>query len=103
MSADERGALSADVDAELAEVAASGTPLGAAAAESRPLTPKEFNAVLGKAEDDEPLPLLLRPLEWLNAPLAACPSWVRDAIGKAAIITMINAVAVLTYVAFFRR
>jgi len=103
-TADERGALSAGVDDELSAAAASKVPLGAAAPEASPeISSKELDAVLGLDEDDAPLPLLLRPLEWLNAPLAACPQGVRDTIGKAAIITMINALAVLVYVAFFRR
>jgi hypothetical protein len=105
-SADERGALSAGVDAELAQAATSKKPLGAAKPEAAApvaISSKELNAVLGYGNDEAPLPLLLRPLEWINAPLDACPQGVRDTIGKAAIITMINAVAVLAYVAFFRR
>jgi hypothetical protein len=50
-----------------------------------------------------PLPLVLKPLEWINAPLDAFPNRVREAIGKIAILTMMNAVAVLTYVLIFRR
>ena len=50
-----------------------------------------------------PLPLILKPLEWINAPLDAFPDRVREAIGKIAILTMMNAVAVLTYVMIFRR
>jgi hypothetical protein len=33
----------------------------------------------------------------------ACPSALRDFIGKAAIITLVNAAAVLAYVMLFRR
>jgi hypothetical protein len=50
-----------------------------------------------------PLPLILKPLEWINAPLDAFPNRVRDAIGKIAILTMMNAIAVMTYVLIFRR
>ena len=53
--------------------------------------------------DDRPTPLYLRPLEWLNAPLAACPASVRDLVGKAAIITLFNAAAIIVYVLLFRR
>jgi hypothetical protein len=42
-------------------------------------------------------------LEWLNAPLAASSPSVRDLIGKAAIITLFNAAAILVYVMLFRR
>jgi hypothetical protein len=48
------------------------------------------------------LPLYLKPLEWLNAPLDALPEGWRDALGKVAIITLVNAIAVLLYVALFR-
>ena len=46
---------------------------------------------------------LLRPLEWLNAPLAACSDTVREALGKVAIMTLINALAILLYVLFLRK
>ena len=50
-----------------------------------------------------PLPVLLRPLEWINAPLENCPPPVRDFVGKAAIVTLANAAAILVYVLLFRR
>ena len=49
-----------------------------------------------------PVPLLLRVLAWVSAPLDACPDHVREAIGKIAIITAVNALAVLFYVLFIR-
>jgi hypothetical protein len=57
----------------------------------------------GDAVEDKPLPLLLRPLEWLNAPLVMCSERVREALGKVAIVTLVNAVAVLLYVILFRK
>ena len=49
-----------------------------------------------------PPELILRPLEWLNAPLASCPEALRETLGKVAIVTLVNAVAVLAYVLMFR-
>jgi hypothetical protein len=49
------------------------------------------------------LSFLLRPLEWLNAPLAACSDTVRESLGKVAIMTLINALGILLYVLFLRR
>jgi hypothetical protein len=49
------------------------------------------------------LPLILKPLEWINAPLDLCPENVREMVGKIAILTMVNAAAVLAYVWMFRR
>jgi hypothetical protein len=46
--------------------------------------------------------LLLRPLIWINSPLDAWPNAVRDAIGKVAVITLLNSVAVIAYVLIFR-
>jgi hypothetical protein len=46
---------------------------------------------------------LLKPLEWLNAPLSACSDTVRESLGKVAIMTLINALAILLYVAFLRK
>ena len=65
---------------------------------------RELVSVLSSATDDEQtVPIYLKPLEWLNAPLAACPESVRDLLGKAAIITLANAIAVLVYVLMFRK
>ena len=57
------------------------------------------------ADDAEPeqLPIYLRPLAWLNAPLAGTSDGVRDAIGKVAILTLINAIGILLYVILFRK
>jgi hypothetical protein len=49
------------------------------------------------------LPLILKPLEWINAPLNLCPDNVRELVGKIAILTLVNAAAVLAYVWIFRR
>jgi hypothetical protein len=57
-----------------------------------------------EAEDSSAasVPLLLKPLEWVNAPFAALPDETREFLGKAAIITVVNALAVMMYVMFFR-
>ena len=54
-------------------------------------------------DDDAPLPFYLRPLEWLNLPLALLPENVRDFVGKAAIVTLFNAAIILAYVLLVRR
>lgn len=57
----------------------------------------------GLTEDDaEPLPLWLRPLAWINAPLDFLSDPVREAMGKVALLTLFNALAVLVYVMFVR-
>jgi hypothetical protein len=48
------------------------------------------------------LPLFLRPLEWLSAPLDPWPDQIRDLIGKVGLMTLVNALAVLAYVLIFR-
>jgi hypothetical protein len=47
--------------------------------------------------------MYLKPLVWLNAPLLMLPEPIRDAIGKIALLTLFNAVALLGYVLMFRR
>jgi hypothetical protein len=47
--------------------------------------------------------IFLRPLEWMSVPLLACPEGVREVLGKLAIITLVNAIAVFVYVLIFRR
>ena len=54
-------------------------------------------------EESDALPILLRPLVWLSAPLEACPESLREVVGKVAIVTLVNAVAVLAYVLLFRK
>jgi hypothetical protein len=56
-----------------------------------------------EASTDQGLPIYLKPLQWLNAPLSLFPSSVRETIGKVAILTLFNAIAVIVYVLVFRR
>jgi hypothetical protein len=66
-----------------------------------------FEDMAADAPEDESgetsVPIYLKPLEWLNAPLAALPEQVRDLVGKVALLTFFNAAAVLLYVLIFRR
>lgn len=54
------------------------------------------------ADDDTPIPAYLKPLVWLNAPMMLLPESIRDAMGKVAILTLFNAVAIFAYVLLFR-
>ena len=65
--------------------------------------PGELQALNGPIEDDAPLPIYLKPLEWMNAPLDILPPNLRDVLGQLAILTLVNAIAVLIYVFVFRR
>jgi hypothetical protein len=63
-------------------------------------------APLPSAEREVASPRLVSPvirlLELLNAPLAFVPDAMRDALGKVAILTLVNSLAVLVYVLFIR-
>jgi hypothetical protein len=48
------------------------------------------------------LPIVLKPLAWLSAPLDRFPDEVRETLGKIAILTIVNALAVFAYVMMFR-
>jgi hypothetical protein len=65
-----------------------------------PELPRSVELELGEGGE---LPAFFKPLVWLNAPLDACPDGVREALGKVAVVTLVNAVAVLAYVLIFRR
>jgi len=65
--------------------------------------PGELAALTGPIEDDGPLPVYLKPLEWMSAPLELLPSAARDVLGQVAILTLVNAIAVLIYVFVFRK
>jgi hypothetical protein len=98
------GVLEADAETSAAERAGLATPAGVAPANAapKPSTPVQATAT-ETADDDAPLPLFLRPLEWLNAPLSILPESVREIVGKVAIVTLLNAAAILAYVLVVRR
>ena len=86
--------------AEMAEDAAQhARPMGGNAA------PKAIDApAVPDSSDGEAKPsLILSLLAMLSSPLDAFSDEARDLIGKAAILTMLNALCVLAYVIFFRR
>jgi hypothetical protein len=87
-SAAERAAL----DAELEESATEVVQAAVASAE----------ASVPQTAEDGRVPFYVRVLEWINAPLAACSDATRELIGKIALLTLVNALAVLVYVLFVR-
>jgi hypothetical protein len=97
----------------LAAAAAKSNDLQTSAAERQGLAttdpadelpgPGELAALTGTVEEDAPLPAYLKPLEWLNAPLEMLPQTARDVLGQVAILTLVNAIAVLIYVFVFRK
>jgi len=52
---------------------------------------------------EERVSILVRILELINAPFAACPDVLRDLLGKFAILTLMNSVGVILYVMIFRK
>lgn len=60
-------------------------------------TPAEVN------DSTNALPVYLKPLEWLSLPIQFVPEPARDLVGKVAIITFMNALAVIAYLLIFRR
>jgi hypothetical protein len=110
-------ALAAEMEADEAAHAAALRRMsapGAAAAEpavAAPAVPTidesaiDFSPALdGDPEDAPPrVPFLVRALELLNAPLAGLSAGVREAMGKVALITAVNAIAVFVYVLVFRK
>lgn len=118
----ERAALleAAGFDANAASPESAAAPTPVVATEAKPETKvgvpapaapapdpasSERSAVLDAAgfdtspDADAPLPIWLKPLEWINAPVQHCSPAVRQAMGRAAIVTLVNAVLVLSYVA----
>src|ERR1019366_6983552 len=54
-------------------------------------------------DSETDVPVFLKPLVWLSSPLEGFGDGVRETIGKIAVLTMVNAIAVLVYVMIFRR
>jgi hypothetical protein len=53
--------------------------------------------------EESPIPIFLRPLLWLNKPMEILPEGVRNFLVQAAILTLVNAIAVFVYVFLFRK
>jgi len=81
IAADERAALEQDA---LDEDSLAGDPLA------------QLHGV------ERELPIVLKPLAWISAPLDRYPEEVRETLGKIAILTIVDALAVLAYVMMFR-
>jgi len=106
MEADERAHLEAlkrmkaGAPAEEPEAVAEAVP---APVEAGPTQIDEDKVDYSKPDKADRVPLLVRVLEWINAPLAGLSDGVRAAIGKVALVTTLNAIAVFAYVVLFRR
>lgn len=72
--------------------------------EPGPSLPDVLDEVLTSSAQAAPpsVPLLLKPLEWMNRPFAFIPAETRMRLGKVGLITLINALVILAYVLFFR-
>jgi len=53
--------------------------------------------------DDAPVPFYLKPLVWINFPMDFLPPPAREAIGKVALLTLVNSIGILAYVLVFRK
>jgi len=88
-SGDERSALLKAAGFESVEDALnSSDPLPAPAADAEIKPNDAF---------EKPLPIYLKPLVWINAPLESCSEKTRHILGTIGIATFVNALAVLTY------
>jgi hypothetical protein len=92
-------------DAPPAQAAAPAASESATAPAPAASETSERDAVLSAAgfenpqSDQESDPIWIKPLVWINAPLTNCSPAVRQAMGRAAIVTMVNALLVLSYLA----
>ncbi len=80
-----------------------GLDPGVVIASDEPAPRHELHALLGDPAPAQRSGLLLKPLEWFNAPFNSLPDAVRDVAGQVAIVTLVNALAVLLYIVLFRR
>ena len=105
MSAQEREALSLS-NLEAATAAAEQQDASMAAAEAKAtgaaVAPQPAPVPTDIAVASGPVHPVVRVLEWINKPLSFIPDAARDPIGKAAIVTIVNSIAVLIYVVFIR-
>ena len=95
-----------------APVATPPPPAPVAEVATANVTAAEAAALLGVDHDAtdaehaaaaKPPSILVRVLQLINSPMSWLSDAVRDALGKVALLTLFNAVAVLVYVLVFRR
>lgn len=55
------------------------------------------------SQEGERVPVMIRVLAAINWPLNYCSEGVRSAVGKVAVVTLVNAIMLLFYVVFFKR
>jgi hypothetical protein len=106
MSAAERDALGLSQLAEETAAAELQDAAAAAAAKEAPAPAPAAEVIeppAAPAEVPKAVEPIIRVLEAINSPLSFIPDSIRDALGKVAIVTIVNSVAVLVYVLFFRR
>ena len=82
-----------------ADAAAITLPEGAAVSPDAALAADGTPAL----EIEDKIPLILRPLILINSPFAGFSDPMRSFAGKAAVVTLLNAIGVLTYVLVFRK
>jgi hypothetical protein len=94
-----------DTGSSSAELKALGEPIAAtdsAAVAADVAALVEKIADTPESDEDARPSLLVRLLEFINSPLSSCSDPVRQAVGKIAIATLLNAIAVLVYTLVFR-
>ncbi|HVT90025.1 MAG TPA: hypothetical protein VHD56_14320 [Tepidisphaeraceae bacterium] len=110
-------AESRSAESTVAEIPVPEKPAPAAEVAKTPVEPEPAPAIAATApaeviapavtqstpSEEASVSILVRILEIINAPLASCPDAVRDALGKVAILTMMNAVGVLFYLMIFKK
>lgn len=68
-----------------------------------PASTAEQPSAAAASDDDAPPSVLVKVLEVVNSPVDSMPDTLRDALGKIAILTTMNALGVLLYLVLFRR
>lgn len=96
-----------DVPADIAGLPTGASPDSAQDPNVTPTMQSDVRALLDDAVHNAPradVPsFIVRPLEWINAPFANLSDDTRDTLGQIAVVTLINALAVILYVILFRR
>jgi ribosomal protein L12E/L44/L45/RPP1/RPP2 len=79
------------------------TPQAGSGGEQPAAQSEASSAAAAKSADEDRLPFYIRFLEFLNSPLDAFSDPMREIIGKIALVTLLNSIAVIGYVLLFRR
>ena len=101
-ASDAAAAVDPSLAMEMSTTSEERAALGATESDASTQDPLNLQLPEGDDEGQGLAEVAIKPLEWMNTPWGGVPDQWRDMVGKIALLTLFNALAVLVYVFLFR-